>query len=209
LVYPYSAYLPDNSGFREPSTSLTAMPPIWEHSTLIRILLIRMGWTQPHNRIVRVKQFADTARHREMQFQWDKKVYPKGVFKKASVDQILDHNPPDYFRANLLSMIGSARARDVKVVLATFAYSPEFTKVALFATPEGQRDLAECNQVVMSLANEPGTHIFDFASVFPSDSSMFVDGQHVNQRGALLKAKLFADFLLDKGLVPEEGDPAL
>lgn len=204
LVYPYSAYRADNSGFRAAPTSLTAMPTIWEYSTILRIAMIKLGLAEPHNRIAMVKQFAKTAWHGELQRQWSKGIYPSGIFEKASVADMLDHNPPRYFRDNLLDMIGDAQARGIKVVLATFAYSPEFKQVAMFATPGGQRALAESNQVVKSLAGTPGVHVFDFAEAFPKDPELFVDGQHVNEKGARIKAELFAEYLVKNGLVPGE-----
>ena len=204
LIHPYRSYRADNSGFRAAPTALTAMPTIWEYSTILRIALIKLGLTQPHNRIAMVKQFARTAWHGEMQRQWSKGIYPSGIFAKASVHDMLDSNPPHHFRDNLLSMIGNAQTRGIKVVLATFAYSPEFRDVAMFATAEGQRALAEGNQVVRSMAATPGAHVFDFEEAFPKDPQLFVDGQHVNEKGARIKARLFAEYLVENDLVPGE-----
>ena len=47
-----------------------------------------------------------------------------------------------------------------------------------------------------------GATFFDFAAEFPRDQSYFTDGIHVNEEGARLKSELFAQFLIDKYLLP-------
>ena len=43
--------------------------------------------------------------------------------------------------------------------------------------------------------------MFDFAGVFPTEKNYYMDGWHVNIEGAKLKARLFADYLIESGLV--------
>ncbi len=51
LVYPYSDYLGDNSGYIAPFVSDTVMPEIWEYSSALRILGIRAGLTKSHSAV--------------------------------------------------------------------------------------------------------------------------------------------------------------
>ena len=46
--------------------------------------------------------------------------------------------------------------------------------------------------------------MFDFAAVMPTDKRFWLDGRHVNVEGARLKARLFADFLHEAGLIPRD-----
>ena len=74
------------------------------------------------------------------------------------------------------------------------------------------RAIAEHNEVMRGLAAETGTPLFDFAKVFGSDARHFhtevrdgvthVDAVHVNEEGARVQARLFAEHLAGCGLVP-------
>jgi hypothetical protein len=86
-------------------------------------------------------------------------------------------------------------------VLASFAYSPDFAEEPRVTTPEYHRAIAEHNDVLRKVAVDTGAAFFDFAKVFPTDRRYFTDGRHNNEEGAALKAKLFADFLVESGLL--------
>ena len=45
-------------------------------------------------------------------------------------------------------------------------------------------------------------NLFDFAKVFPTDKDYYTDGIHVNAEGSQLKAKLFADYIIENKLLP-------
>jgi hypothetical protein len=57
--------------------------------------------------------------------------------------------------------------------------------------------------VVKDVAASHGIPLFDFASVMPQDAVYWADGRHVNEAGALIKARLFAEFIHAQGLVEQ------
>lgn len=182
LVEP-SEYSGDNRGRRkqwiEPDVH------ILEHSALLRILLRKTGITNQ----VGLRKFvnAQTA---------------YGPFELEGRDpmELLDKNPPIYFRRNLKNMIAVSHANGADIMFATWAHSPHFDDYA--STPFYQRGFSENNQVVKEVANEHEIPVFDFAEVMPQDKKYWSDGRHVNKRGARKKAELFAEFINESGLIP-------
>jgi hypothetical protein len=179
------------------------MPSIFEYSTLLRILMIRAGWTGSHADLARTidrsapTYYAD--RFREQVRAGD---YPEGIFTEVSAARMLQENRPRYFERNLDAIATVAQEHGVEVVMASFAYSKDFPDEPRVTTSEYQQAIAEHNRVIEAVATRRGAHFFDFAALFPSDARYFTDGRHVNEEGAALKARLFADFLLKEGLVP-------
>jgi lysophospholipase L1-like esterase len=185
LVLP-RAYKGDNSGRRR---QWRAPPvPLWEWSCLLRILSRRMGLTTQ----VMVGSFVTPP---------TALVEPMGVEESLGLDpqEILEVNPPVFFRRNLRSMVAVAREHGVAVLLSTWAHSPDFDDYA--ATPHYQRGFGENNRVVREVAAELRVPLFDFASRMPRERKYWADGRHVNRKGALLKAELFAGFVHEAGLI--------
>jgi hypothetical protein len=91
----------------------------------------------------------------------------------------------------------------VGVVLASFAYSPDFPEEPRVTSPEYHRAIIEHNDVLRAVAARSGAAFFDYAAVFPTDRRYYTDGRHNNEEGAALKARLFADFLIGSGLLSE------
>jgi lysophospholipase L1-like esterase len=60
------------------------------------------------------------------------------------------------------------------------------------------------NDVLKNVAEQKGAHLFDFASLFPTDKKYYHDGRHVNEQGARLMAKLFAKYLIENHLIPSD-----
>jgi lysophospholipase L1-like esterase len=111
----------------------------------------------------------------------------------------LEENPPIYFRRNLENMIAIAKEHDVQILFSTWAYSPYLNDYA----SEGyyQEGFRENNNVVKDVATNHAIPLFDFASVMPQDAQYWADGRHVNEAGALVKARLFAEFIDTQGLI--------
>ncbi len=101
-------------------------------------------------------------------------------------------------------MVAVARAHGVRALLATWAYTPEFNDYVVL--PHYIRGYREGNDVVRKVAQSMGTYYFDFASLMPDDKKFWVDGMHVNEDGALMKAQLFAKYIHEAGLIPPRGD---
>lgn len=106
-------------------------------------------------------------------------------------------------------MVSIARANGVSIVFATWAHSPYFND---YASTEAYRlGFMENNEIVKEVADRYGAYLFEFASVMLRDKKYWADGRHVNEEGALLKAKLFANFInrsgvLDGNMQVEEED---
>ncbi|HET9061853.1 MAG TPA: SGNH/GDSL hydrolase family protein [Candidatus Binatia bacterium] len=202
FVWPPELYRGDNSGYRAANQSGLFMPSIFEHSTLLRILMIRAGWVGSHADISRtIDRLAPSYYGDVWRDQKRTGAYPEGIFREVSPDAMLARNDPRYFARNLESLVAVAKAHGVDVVLASFAYSPEFPEEPRVTAPEYRRAIAAHNDVLRAVAERTGAAFFDFAAVFPTDRRYFTDGRHNNEEGAALKAKLFADFLVASGLL--------
>ncbi len=200
MVWPPEAYRGDNSGASTPI--IMPMPSIFEYSTLIRYFMIRTGLVKSHSSMDRhVAAPAKTFYLSEFVRQKRAHTYPEGIFKKVSAKEMFATNKPVYFRRNIENNIELARYRNTKTVLATFAYSPDFPDFPFASSEEFIAAHSEMNEVLKDIARETGANLFDFAKVFPTDKRYYTDGVHVNSEGSALKAKLFADYLIESGLV--------
>lgn len=202
FVWPPELYRGDNSGYRAANQSGLFMPSIFEHSTLLRILMIRAGWVGSHADISRtIDRLAPSYYGDVWRDQKRTGSYPDGIFRDVTADEMLARNDLRYFARNLESLVAVAKVHDVNVVLASFAYSPDFPEEPRVTAPEYRRAIAAHNDALRAVAERSGAAFFDFAAVFPTDRRYFTDGRHNNEEGAALKAKLFADFLVTSGLL--------
>ncbi|MDP8298575.1 MAG: hypothetical protein P9L88_01525 [Candidatus Tantalella remota] len=107
-------------------------------------------------------------------------------------------NKPVYFQRNIENIVAIANYRNIKVVLASFAYSD-------FGQEEAEKlfkqSIDETNQILQDVSKSTNAYFFDFAEYFPRDDNYFTDGIHVNEEGAELKAELFANFLVKNNLL--------
>jgi len=115
--------------------------------------------------------------------------------------EILKENPPIYFRRNLENMSAIAKEQGVEIMFSTWAYSPYLNDYA----SEGyyQQGFQENNAVVKDVAADQQLPLFDFVEVMPQDAKYWADGRHVNEAGALVKARLFAEFIHAQGLIEQ------
>ena len=194
LVEP-SAYRGDNSGRRQP----WRVPPValWEQSVLLRILSRMTNFT----RQVSVDDFVSSPAY----LSWPYEFRLSG--DDVDPTEILKKNPPIYFRRNLENMIAIAKERDVKIMFATWAYSPYLNDYA--SKGYYQQGFQENNRVVKEVATSHHVPLFDYAEVMPQDTRYWADGRHVNEAGALVKATLFAEFIHTQGLIAQQFTPTL
>jgi hypothetical protein len=115
--------------------------------------------------------------------------------------EILAQNPPIYFRRNLENMIAISKAQDVQILFSTWASSPNLKDYA--AEDYYQQGFRENNAVVKEVARSHGIPLFDFAAVMPQEAIYWADGRHVNEQGALVKARLFAEFIHTQSLIEQ------
>jgi len=214
LVWPSDAYRGDNTGRHTGDPWFDSQHHPWHHSTLIRMLLIKLGTLPSEAELSFVDRPAATFYGHEFDRQSWRGEYPSGFFAEVSVDSMLRANPPVSYRRNLESMVALAQSRGIEVLLATFAFLPwrEHARHSSWASDEYYRSIAEANVVVEQIADSTGLDFFDFANTFPQDKRLFVayeghglsnmDPYHVNEEGAGLKAKLFAEFLVQRILRP-------
>lgn len=207
FVYPPEAYRGDNSGSRTPY--LGPQETFWDASAALRILRTRMGLRKPLGGLAfrRTYQYLETNFADELQRQRRRGAYPSGPFVAHSADEMLDRNPPVYFERNLRSMVALCRAHGCRPVFVTFVVFPDFP-----GQPETSfeylRAIREHNDVVRRLARQEGVAVYDLAAEFPLERKYFIDGRHMNEDGARLKAQMIAAFLEREGLVPgKEEDP--
>ena len=180
LVEP-SAYRGDDSGRRQ--AWMPPRVPLWEHSALLRIVSRMMNIT----RQVSVDDFVSSPTYVSWPFE--------ARLQEDSLDpvEILKENPPIFFRRNLENMIAIAEEHNVEIMFSTWAYSPYLNDYA--SQGYYQQGFQENNDVVKEVANSHQVPLFDFAEVMPQDAKYWADGRHVNEAGALVKARLFAEFV--------------
>ncbi|MBN2059271.1 MAG: hypothetical protein JW882_02535 [Deltaproteobacteria bacterium] len=202
FVWPKEFYLGDNSGRRIANHALIYMPSIWEHSALLRMLSIKMGFLKPHSRISRTLSVASSKYYGD-EFSKQKKngIYPSGIFREISARDMLINNPPRYLIRNIENIIAIAKFRRIEVLIVTFAYSPLFYDRPRAASEEYVSSYEEHNDILKLIAEETGVHLFDLASLFPKGKEYFVDGRHVNIEGSKLQARLLANFIDEEQLI--------
>ena len=199
IVWPATAYRGDDSGRRGRFVLHPTMPPLWKRSALARILAV--SWISPVRLLFDAGAPTFYADHFRSQLK--RGVYPRQIFQNVSVERMLETNAPVYYRRNLENMIAIARQQGVAVVLATFAWSRDFSEQPRSSSDEYELALNEMNAVMRAVGAENDVPVFDFTAVFPRTRDRFADGRHVNVRGSVLKGRLFGEFLLEQELVPD------
>lgn len=206
IVWPPEAYRGDNSGRRSAGTEVF-MPSILEYSTLLRMVMIKAGWTISHSALMGTLDRPRDTFYGNLFFeQLNEGVYPDGIFKEVSAKKMLEVNKPIYFRRNLENIIAVAKDKKIGVILATFAYSLQFNHLPRLRSKEFVHALDEMNETIKAVAEEKQVSLFDFARVFPPNKKYYTDGRHVNLKGAVLKAKMFADYIIDHHLIPSRDE---
>lgn len=209
LVWPPEVYRGDNSGRNAPMVSRVSMPNILEYSTLLRMLGILLNLTEPHTAYETIDRTQDTYVGGKFHDQLKQKNYPSGFFKEVSVMDILKANPPIYYQRNIENIVDIAKARNIKVLLATFVYVPLPELGDRTASPEYIYALDEHNATLKNIAQSRQVPLFDLASIFPKEPQYFDDGVHVNDKGSPVKANFFAKYLVDNKMLPKPGQPTI
>lgn len=202
LVWPARYYRGDNSGRAIADGRWFREPPLQQRSNAARMLLIRTGRLMPVNSLLATFLSAPWhSRFLHYCAQVAQGTYPSGVFAEVPAEQMLETNAPIYFRRNLQNLVALAQHHEIAPVLATFGLGDGFGDSCL-ATPLLRRAIEQQNQVIRDVASDLGAVLFDYAAVAPSDPSLYYDPVHLLADGARVKAELFADFLIARGLPP-------
>lgn len=187
LVNP-NFYNGDNSGFRKIFDNKLPFPLNW---TFVRVAAkkpvdIRYYFESEH-------ASPDTA--------------PLGHIPSISgtASEILAKNKPIYFLRNLRSMFALAREFKFDVVIATYAYTDQIPGdwVLLKHYRDGVK---EHNDLIREISSHYPVYFYDHQAEFPKDASLFFDGRHVNEKGAKLKAQLFAKYIINKKILVNKLD---
>ncbi|HEO70139.1 MAG TPA: SGNH/GDSL hydrolase family protein, partial [Candidatus Hydrogenedentes bacterium] len=187
LVHPPEAYRGDNTGVRQ--VHLGSFP-LWERPLLVRAPLVAAGLIEPQM-IRLVFGHAPTLRAAD---------FPYGPFyEEHSLAEMLENNPPRYFRANLRHLAAMAEADGAQTLFITFPFSrtPKAFQDCFGIAPEDYTlyqvvldAFDEMNAAVKSVAEERQALFFDLAAAYPNPddyTELFADGFHNNPAGADLK----------------------
>jgi len=174
-----AAYRGDDSGRRKP----WALPKIlfWQRSCFLRIIAQRIGFWHQVN-------LENVSRATSAIFFED-----ESSDDTEKIIGVLKRNPPIYFKRNLNNMIAVAKANNVEMMLATWAYSPNFNDYA--SSRHYRYGFEENNEVVREVARQQKVLLYDFEKVMPKGKEYWADGRHSNEVGALKKAELFSVFI--------------
>lgn len=202
LVWPAAAYKGDDSGRRAPTVN-ASQPAIVRNLTILRILMVKLGcptaYALYHDSIMKD---AHTYRAVEFRDQKQKGEYPDNIFKEVSAEEMFRTNRPVYFERNIRNIIAIAKSNGIQVILPSFATCSDFPEYPRVSSPEYIRVYREQNEIIRSIADDTGVYFFDFVNIFPNKRDYYTDGRHVNLAGSKLKAKLFADYIVDRNIVP-------
>jgi lysophospholipase L1-like esterase len=110
---------------------------------------------------------------------------------------LLAANPPIYFERNLISMIGIARVHEFNLVLASWAYEEASEEAA----PEWRAAVAEHNAIIRQVAAAYDAPLIDYAPQAPQQPEYWADYVHMSAAGSRHQAELFAQALVEAGLI--------
>lgn len=203
LVWPPERYRGDASGAIGHSPGLERNVAWYERLTSFRIPRIALGYADPP-----ISLHATFSRPQPTFKMWTyhnqliEGRYPEGFFRNHPVSEILDTNPPIYFRRNMENIVAIARKQNVTPVLLTFVYFDGDDR-SPFNTPEYEDAVAEHNDVIREIARAGDAPLLDLAAGFPGEAEHFSDVVHMTQSGGREMATRIADFLEAQGLLPD------
>ncbi|PIN89506.1 hypothetical protein COU57_05925 [Candidatus Pacearchaeota archaeon CG10_big_fil_rev_8_21_14_0_10_32_14] len=111
----------------------------------------------------------------------------------------LEQNPPIYFKRNVENMIALSKYRNVSVLLSTWAYTNDFNDSSSKIYYE--KGFQENNEVVKTVGIENDVLVYDHELEMPKDKIYWDDGRHVNEKGADIKGRLFAEYIYKNDLL--------
>lgn len=108
--------------------------------------------------------------------------------------EALEKNLPVYSERNLRNIIAVAHEHEIRVLLATWAWSSQHDDYA--ASSHYEKGFRDQNDMIKKVAELKKVLVYDFASEMPMDKKYWGDGRHNNEEGVALKAKMFANFMI-------------
>lgn len=120
--------------------------------------------------------------------------------------ELMQINEPVYFERNLITMIGIARIHNIDIMLSTWTYNAEIPENV---GPDWWKlGVQQNNDVTRKVASQEHTLFYDLEASPMSDNPdyWFGDYTHQSTRGALYQAKLYAEYLVNSGVIPTENN---
>jgi lysophospholipase L1-like esterase len=157
-------------------------------STLYRFVAVNLGWIPNPN---------------ALEFAFAAPVVQKDCEEAEPISQeaAITQNPPVYYERNLRNLIALAQANGVEVMMSHFIYPTG--DLVDFALPEfWQAAIEEHNVIAERLADEMDVHYYDLAADFEYDADNWWSAVHLTAKGTHLQAELYAQYLVENGLIP-------
>ncbi len=210
MVYP----LPDNVWERDITYARSGAIgmlnyPFWENSSVIRMILIKAGLTFPHFDLF-VLNPSPGNRFPEFIVQLLKANYPSGIYREIPVERILTTNSPIWFRQNLENLVCLAKSKSITPVLISYVLN-ESTEKESFIVSQAEAvrifkqvikpAVDEMNGVMGDVSKKYEIPYLDLADEYPIDGGLFADLIHNNEQGAIKKAEIIGEFLINTGIV--------
>lgn len=114
--------------------------------------------------------------------------------------ETLKKNKPIYFERNLRNTIAIAKENNIKIMLSTIALNKNMTDF-FQNQPHYQYGLKENSDVIKEVGKSNNSPVYDFASEMIYEDKYFTDGVHMTAEGEKMKAKLFADYLINNKIL--------
>jgi len=207
LAWPPDQYTGDLSGNYSLVSYLAGSRPFLNaagSSVFLRVALAQVGYHFPDYHVGLDEVFFPGNLFSEYFLQVFKGEYPSGIFAEVSVMEILRRNPPTYYEHNLGCLIALARHFGADVTISTVTWSPEWNVENKPAAEGFVYGLQEMNTVTKRMGAEYGVPVLDLENSMPSDPELWEDVIHNNARGARVKASMYADFIVENGLIGDQ-----
>jgi lysophospholipase L1-like esterase len=201
FVYPHKRFKSDNTGRLSSASRILINQTIFDHSYLFRILGSNSSFFRYFTG--KIYPFTSLSALYSSDFcQYDKflsELEKPNVYVNKFWLDLLRNNTLKYTKSNLSNLINLCTINNAKVILSTFAFRPSTSET--FSEPY-QLGISQHNDLSRNLAREYNSLFFDFKSVFPTHEKYWCDdGVHFRAEGNILRAQLFADFIIDNKIL--------
>mgnify|MGYP006290450991 CR=1 FL=1 len=206
LAWPPDQYTPDLSGNYALIPYLAnkrSLLDIVGSSIFLRVALAQVGYHFPDYRVGLDEIFYPRNLFTDYYAQVLLGTYPDEIFEQVSIMEVLNQNPPIYYEHNLQSLIALIRHFEAKVVMATVTWAPYWDIENTPAAEGFVRGLQEMNALTKEIGARSDVPVLDLDAAMPSDNDLWKDPIHNSPAGAAIKAKLYAQFIIEQGLIDE------
>lgn len=197
MVWPPEAFHADNSGYR--STQLFNQSiPIWEYSSVIRSILIKMQLTDSHSKLTQIDPVAETSIANDFFQQLREDVPLSGILKTPGIDSVLTSNSSRFFDENITKLIQQARSEGTQTILTSFLFDPTFYQNKNNNLPQVLASaIQQSNQVLEKISIDEGALFLDLVTVLKERRGLHKsDGIHFTESGNEFRASALAKYII-------------